>query len=118
MNMETMNEVIVGIDLGTTQSAVGVVESGFPILLANEEGSRLTPSAVWYGKSGEVEVGALALRRRGVVHVLTSVWSLMGRRSDEVDDPERVCFLSQLVAPYIIVCVFLVARLFLTLITS
>ena len=90
MNMETMNEVIVGIDLGTTQSAVGVVESGFPILLANEEGSRLTPSAVWYGKSGEVEVGALALRRRGVDHVITSVKSLMGRRSDEVDESERV----------------------------
>ena len=85
-----MNEVIVGIDLGTTQSAVGVVESGFPILLANEEGSRLTPSAVWYGESGEVEVGALALRRQGVDHVITSVKSLMGRRFDEVDESERV----------------------------
>jgi len=90
MNMEAMNEVIVGIDLGTTQSAVGVVESGFPILLANEEGSRLTPSAVWYGESGEVEVGALALRRQGVDHVITSVKSLMGRRFDEVDESERV----------------------------
>jgi len=90
MNMEAMNEVIVGIDLVTTQSAVGVVESGFPILLANEEGSRLTPSAVWYGESGEVEVGALALRRQGVDHVITSVKSLMGRRFDEVDESERV----------------------------
>ncbi len=80
-----MSDVIVGIDLGTTQSAVGVVESGFPILLADEEGERLVPSAVWFGRDGEVEVGRRALRRAGVDEVVTSVKSLMGRRSDEVD---------------------------------
>lgn len=80
-----MNEVIIGIDLGTTQSAVGVVDSGFPILLADDAGERLTPSAVWYGASDEVEVGASALRRQGVERVLTSVKSLMGRRFDEVE---------------------------------
>ena len=78
-----MSEVIVGIDLGTTQSAVAVVDSGFPILLADEAGRRLTPSAVWYGAGGEVEVGDGALRRSGVAEVVTSVKSLMGRRVAE-----------------------------------
>ena len=83
---------MVGIDLGTTYSAVGVVESGFPILLANEEGRRVIPSAVWYeaesGESGagSVEVGEKALRRRGVSPVVTSVKRLMGRRPGEVND--------------------------------
>ena len=80
-----MNEVIVGIDLGTTQSAVGVVDSGFPILLADDAGARLTPSAVWYGSSGEVELGMSALRRQGVEKIVTSVKSLMGRRFDEIE---------------------------------
>lgn len=71
-------ELIVGIDLGTTNSAVGVVESGFPILLADGEGSRLTPSAVWFGDEGEVEVGMTARRRRGLGGVVTSVKRLMG----------------------------------------
>ena len=72
--------MILGIDLGTTHSAVGVVDSGFPILLADEEGKRIIPSAVWYGENGEVEVGRQALRRR-VTHpmrVVTSVKRLMG----------------------------------------
>jgi len=46
-----MSEMILGIDLGTTNSAVGVVDSGFPILLANEDGKRITPSAVWIGSN-------------------------------------------------------------------
>ena len=101
-----MSELIVGIDLGTTNSAIGVVESGFPMLLANEEGKRITPSAVWYGdeEAGRdgarlsldgleqdapaTEVGAKALRRRGVDagRVVTSVKRLMGRRFGEVED--------------------------------
>lgn len=76
---EQTREVIVGIDLGTTNSAIGVVESGFPILLADADGQRLTPSAVWYGgQEGEVEVGRSALRRRGLGGVITSVKRLMG----------------------------------------
>ena len=59
-----MSEEILGIDLGTTNSAVGVVDSGFPILLADEEGRRVMPSAVWIGEGGAVEVGQRALRRR------------------------------------------------------
>jgi molecular chaperone DnaK len=52
-----MNDIIVGIDLGTTNSAIGVVDSGFPLLLADDEGKRIMPSAVWYGVDGEIEVG-------------------------------------------------------------
>ena len=55
-----MSELILGIDLGTTNSAVGTVDSGFPILLANEDGRRITPSAVWIGRDGSIEVGAKA----------------------------------------------------------
>ncbi len=80
-----MQEVIIGIDLGTTHSAVGVVESGFPILLANEEGKRVIPSAVAY-PGGQAEVGAKALRRRGVDPVITSIKRLMGRRPGEMED--------------------------------
>ncbi len=80
-------ETILGIDLGTTHSAVGVVESGFPILLADEDGHRIIPSAVWYGGNGEVEVGRKALRRRATdsLRVVTSVKRQIG--ADSVSDP-------------------------------
>lgn len=83
-----MAETILGIDLGTTNSAVGVVDSGFPILLANEDGKRITPSAVWIGKNGEIEVGERALRRRATdpQRVVTSIKRLIGRRYDEVEN--------------------------------
>lgn len=83
-----MAETILGIDLGTTNSAVGVVDSGFPILLANEDGKRITPSAVWIGKNGEIEVGERALRRRATdpQRVITSIKRLIGRRYDEVEN--------------------------------
>lgn len=70
-------DVIIGIDLGTTNSTVGVVDSGFPILLADREGNRLMPSAVWR-EGEELEVGHPALRRRAVAGVVTSVKRLMG----------------------------------------
>jgi len=78
--------MIVGIDLGTTHSAVGVVDSGFPILLADEEGKRIMPSAVWYGGDGEVETGRKALRRRASEpgRVVTSVKRWMG--ADLIED--------------------------------
>lgn len=78
--------MILGIDLGTTHSAVGVVDSGFPILLADEEGKRIMPSAVWYGNDGEVEVGRKAMRRRVAEprRVVTSVKRWMG--ADRVND--------------------------------
>lgn len=76
---------ILGIDLGTTNSLVGVVDSGFPILLADEEGSRLTPSAVNYALDGSVTVGAAALRKRALepARTVTSVKRLIGRRGGE-----------------------------------
>ena len=83
-----MSDLILGMDLGTTNSAVGIVDSGFPILLANEEGRRITPSAVWIGKDGSVEVGAKALRRRVMEpeRVVTSIKRLMGRRHGEIGE--------------------------------
>ena len=84
-----MNETIVGIDLGTTYSAIGVVDSGFPMLLADEEGKRIMPSAVWYGVEGAVEVGRKALRRRELdgLRVVTSVKRYIGRELS-VEDRE------------------------------
>jgi len=78
---------IVGIDLGTTNSLIGVVEAGFPILLADESGARLTPSAVFFPPDGEPEVGTAALRRRVMQpeRTVTSVKRLIGRRPGELD---------------------------------
>ncbi len=77
--------LILGIDLGTTNSLVGVVDSGFPILLADEQGSRITPSAVTYAADGTVTVGAAALRQRVIdpSRTVTSVKRLIGRRPGE-----------------------------------
>jgi molecular chaperone DnaK len=72
--------MIVGIDLGTTHSAIGLVDSGFPILLADKEGKRVMPSVVWFGVDGAVEVGRKALRRRATdaKRVVSSVKRWMG----------------------------------------
>lgn len=82
-----MNDPIVGIDLGTTNSAIGVVDSGFPLLLADEDGKRIMPSAVWIGEDGSVETGRKALRRRASDggRVITSVKRLMGREPNASD---------------------------------
>ena len=79
------NSPILGIDLGTTNSLVGVVDSGFPILLADEHGSRSTPSAVCIGQDGSIAVGAVALRQRALhpTRTITSVKRLIGRRPGE-----------------------------------
>ncbi|MGL4401180.1 MAG: Hsp70 family protein, partial [Luteolibacter sp.] len=88
VKVAAMSELILGIDLGTTNSAVGVVDSGFPILLANEDGRRITPSVVWIGEDGSVEIGAKALRRRALEpgRVVTSIKRLIGRRTSEVEE--------------------------------
>ena len=83
---ETLNsEPIIGIDLGTTNSLVGVVDSGFPILLADEHGSRSTPSVVCIAEDGKSSVGAVALRQRALhpTRTITSVKRLIGRRPGE-----------------------------------
>lgn len=78
---------ILGIDLGTTNSLVGVVDSGFPILLADEQGQRLTPSAVNFVSDGSIIIGAAALRKRALEprRTVTSVKRLIGRRGGEGD---------------------------------
>jgi len=83
----TTSSPILGIDLGTTHSLVGVVDSGFPILLADEQGQRLTPSAVNYAADGSLIVGAAALRKRALEpkRTVTSVKRLIGRRGGEGD---------------------------------
>jgi len=84
-----MAEDIIGIDLGTTNSAVGVVESGFPILLADQSGARITPSAVSYSASQADQVGSVALRSRGSGNtVITSAKRYMGRRYQDVKDDD------------------------------
>src|ERR1700756_5871669 len=76
---------IVGIDLGTTNSLIGVMDSGFPILIADREGSRLTPSVVYFPEVGEPVVGAPADRMRALApeRTLFSVKRLIGRRPGE-----------------------------------
>jgi molecular chaperone DnaK len=77
---------VIGIDLGTTNSVVAVVEGGDPVVIANQEGSRLTPSVVAYTKEGETLVGQVA-KRQAITNPDNTVFSIkrfMGRRYDEV----------------------------------
>ncbi len=78
----------VGIDLGTTNSVVAVMEGGKPIVIANAEGARTTPSIVAFTKNGERLVGQLA-RRQSVLNPESTIYSIkrfIGRRFDEVGD--------------------------------
>src|SRR5438132_11402368 len=80
---------IVGIDLGTTNSLIGIMEAGFPILLADAEGERLTPSVVHFPHEGEPVVGRAAARMRAVApkETVYSIKRFMGRRvGEEADD--------------------------------
>jgi molecular chaperone DnaK len=77
---------VIGIDLGTTNSVVSVVEGGNPTVIANQEGSRLTPSVVGFSKDGEILVGQVA-KRQAITNPENTVFSIkrfMGRRYDEV----------------------------------
>jgi molecular chaperone DnaK len=79
---------VVGIDLGTTNSAIAVMEGGNPTVIVNAEGARLTPSVVGFGKNGERLVGQLA-RRQAVLNPENTVYSIkrfMGRRYDEIKE--------------------------------
>src|SRR4030081_3732252 len=76
----------VGIDLGTTNSVIAVMEGGEPVVIPNTEGSRTTPSVVAFTRTGERLVGTLA-RRQAAVHPENTVYSIkrfMGRLSTEV----------------------------------
>jgi molecular chaperone DnaK len=79
---------VIGIDLGTTNSVVAVMEGGQPCVIANEEGGRTTPSVVGFSDEGERLVGAIA-KRQAVTNPEKTVYSIkrfMGRRLDEVSE--------------------------------
>jgi len=78
---------VIGIDLGTTNSVVAVIEGGEPVVITNAEGSRLTPSVVGFAKSGERLVGQPA-KRQAIINAENTVYSIkrfMGRRYAEVE---------------------------------
>jgi molecular chaperone DnaK len=78
---------VIGIDLGTTNSCVAVLEGGQPLVIANSEGGRTTPSMVGFGKAGDRLVGQLA-KRQGVTNAENTIFSIkrfIGRRWDETE---------------------------------
>jgi molecular chaperone DnaK len=83
---------IIGIDLGTTNSVVAVMEGGEPVVITNPEGSRLTPSVVAFTKTGERLVGQVA-KRQAVTNPENTIFSIkrfMGRRFDEVSEEMKM----------------------------
>ncbi len=78
---------VIGIDLGTTNSVVGVIEVGEPAVLENSEGSRLTPSVVAITKSGERLVGQVA-KRQAVTNPENTIFSIKRLMGRKYDDPE------------------------------
>src|SRR3989442_11449428 len=83
---------VIGIDLGTTNSVVAVIEGGQPTVIANEEGGRTTPSVVAFTDEGERLVGAIA-KRQAVTNPKGTIYSIkrfMGRRIEEVPEEIRL----------------------------
>src|SRR5881227_3838398 len=83
---------IIGIDLGTTNSVVAVMEGGEPTVITNPEGSRLTPSIVAFTKTGERLVGQVA-KRQAVTNPDNTIFSIkrfMGRKFDEVNEEMKM----------------------------
>ena len=83
---------IIGIDLGTTNSAVAVMEAGQPTVIANQEGARTTPSVVAFTKTGERLVGQIA-KRQAITNPANTIFSIkrfMGRRYDEVNEEMKM----------------------------
>jgi len=83
---------IIGIDLGTTNSVVAVMEAGQPKVLVNEQGARLTPSVVAFTEKGERLVGTRA-KNQQVTNPTNTIYSIkrfMGRRHNEVDHEEKI----------------------------
>jgi molecular chaperone DnaK len=81
---------IVGIDLGTTNSLIGVMDAGFPVLIADKDGARLTPSVVHFPAEGDPLVGRPASRMRVLTPAQTiySIKRFMGLRGDELRDKD------------------------------
>src|SRR5262245_64018227 len=87
---------IIGIDLGTTNSVVAIMEGKEPKVIVNEEGDRITPSVVAWDDQGEVLVGQIA-KRQAITNPENTVFSakrFIGRRFDEIkpDELKRVPF--------------------------
>ncbi len=83
---------VIGIDLGTTNSVVAVMEGGSPLVVPNQEGSRLTPSVVAFTKEGEVLVGQVA-KRQSITNPENTIFSIkrfMGRRYEEVEQEVKL----------------------------
>src|SRR5579885_1642539 len=83
---------IIGIDLGTTNSVVAVMEAGQPTVIPNQEGSRTTPSVVGFTKTGERLVGQVA-KRQAITNPENTIFSIkrfMGRRYDEVTEEMKL----------------------------
>ena len=83
---------IIGIDLGTTNSVVAIMEGGQPTVIANQEGARTTPSVVGFTKSGERLVGQVA-KRQAITNPENTIFSIkrfMGRRFDEVTEEMKM----------------------------
>jgi molecular chaperone DnaK len=81
----------IGIDLGTTNSVVAIMENREPKVIENEEGSRITPSVVAFTKEGEVLVGQVA-RRQAITNPENTIYSIkrfMGRKYDEVEEERK-----------------------------
>ena len=81
-----MADKVIGIDLGTTNSVVAVMEGGDPVVIPNAEGGRTTPSVVAFTKDGDRLVGQVA-KRQAVTNPTNTVFSIkrfMGRRMNEV----------------------------------
>src|SRR2546422_8490396 len=79
---------VIGIDLGTTNSCMAVMESGEPLVLENSEGRRVTPSVVAFSKTGERLVGDAA-KRQAVTNSRNTIYSIkrfMGRKFEEVQE--------------------------------
>ena len=93
LNFDTRSmSKIIGIDLGTTNSVVAVMEGDQPTVIQNAEGSRLTPSVVAFSKTGERLVGQVA-KRQAVTNPENTIFSIkrfMGRRFDEVNEEMRM----------------------------
>src|SRR5436190_19234207 len=82
---------VLGIDLGTTNSCMAVMEGGEPVVLENSEGRRVTPSVVAFTKSGERLVGDAA-KRQAVTNSKNTVYSIkrfMGRKYGEVEEERK-----------------------------
>ncbi|KAL2503466.1 Heat shock 70 kDa protein 7 [Abeliophyllum distichum] len=89
--LRVVNEKVVGIDLGTTNSAVAAMEGGQPTIITNAEGQRTTPSVVAYTKTGDLLVGQIA-KRQAVVNPQNTFFSVkrfIGRKMNEVDEESK-----------------------------